>query len=359
MRISELTAEWISPHTVAGELDMAVDACGIRVRSNSTALLDALREYYGQLVVATRLDSPTIVVTAMESDPPRLDAELTVKQPDPGKTKIKEESLELADGRVVRKRLTGMVFAFGGETNLAIGPCLKNDNQVVNFINNRYIEWRLHRETMLFHAAGVVYGGCGLALAGFSGRGKSTLALHIMSKGADFVSNDRLMVSGSEDRLRMFGVPKLPRVNPGTLVNNPDLAEMLTPEEVATFTEMDAGALWHLEQKYDVDLERCYGVGRQLLSHRLDALVILNWRREEDRETVVAPVELRDRRDLMPAFMKSVGLFFRFNGSGVPPREDTESYMDLLESCLVLEVSGGVDFDRATEACAELAASRI
>ena len=65
-------------------------------------------------------------------------------------------------------------------THAAVGPCLANDNQIVNFINNRLIEVRLRAGDLLFHAAGVARNGRGLALAGFSGAGKSTLALAIM-----------------------------------------------------------------------------------------------------------------------------------------------------------------------------------
>ena len=68
-----------------------------------------------------------------------------MKTPDPGKTKIKEEYVDLDDGRIVRKRLTGMLFVFGGGQNVAVGPCGANLNQVINFINNRYIEWLLCR----------------------------------------------------------------------------------------------------------------------------------------------------------------------------------------------------------------------
>jgi len=348
MRIDEVADQWASQHEDAGQLDLALDTCLIRVCSNSKPLIEELREYFSPFVVMT--EQPTIVITAIETEPPTINADLTIKEPDPGKTKIKEEFINITDGRIVRKRLTGMVFAFGADTNLAIGPCLANANQVVNFVNNRYIEWRLHRESMLFHAAAVAYQGKGVAISGFSGKGKSTLSLHMMSRGCDFVSNDRLMVARDGDQLSMYGVPKLPRINPGTIVNNPDLSTMLSTEEIDAFNDMDPATLWNLEQKYDVDLERCYGVGRQLLSHPMHTLVILNWT-HDNTPTEVHRVNLRERSDLMPAFMKSVGLFFRYDGSGTMPSEDPADYVALLESCKVLEVRGGVDFEHAADAC--------
>ncbi len=350
MRIDDVANEWASTHEILGAVDLAIDACHIRVRSNSIPLLNELRAYFRSIVVTTA--KPTLTITALEATPPTIEAELMVKQPDPGKIKIKEEYLDTSDGRIVRKRLTGMVFAFGDNVNLAVGPCLANANQVVNFINNRYIEWRLHHEAILFHAAAVVYEGRGLALSGFSGMGKSTLSLHMMSRGADFVSNDRLMVSNAKigKGLTMFGVPKLPRINPGTIVNNPDLAGMLSAEEFNTFNEMGPDALWNLEQKYDVDLERCFGVGRQLLSHCMNVLVVLNWK-HDGSPTKIEPVDLNQRPDLMPAFIKSVGLFFRYDGRGTSPASEPEAYRNLLQPCTVLEINGGVDFDHAADFC--------
>jgi len=192
--------------------------CRIRLFSNSEPLMVALKRYF-----RTFLDSGErcdIDVFALEAIPPEIEAELTIKPPDPGKTKIKEEFRRFPDGMWVRKRLTGMVFLFGNGRNLAIGPCLKNDNQVINFIINRYIQWILNQGALLLHAAGISYEGRGLAISGFSGMGKSTLALHIMKHGTRFLSNDRLMVRRENAALQLLGVPKLPRINPGTILGN-------------------------------------------------------------------------------------------------------------------------------------------
>ncbi len=130
------------------------------------------------------------------------------KKPDPGKSKIKEEYAEIEGGRIVRKRFAGMHFIFGGELHVAIGPCLENPNRIVAFINNRFIALKLNEGCLLGHAAG-------LAPGGFFGAGKSTLALHLMSRGVTFISSDPLIVTQNcAGGLKMFGVAKLPRVKP-------------------------------------------------------------------------------------------------------------------------------------------------
>ena len=335
------------PQVLPRALDLDLGDFKARVVSNSHQVLDGLATYFGPFV-SPRGNGSHLKVTALEMAAPSPDAVLTVKQPDPGKTKIKEEYLDLADGRVVSKRLTGMLFVFGGRNHYALGPCLDNLNQVINFINNRHIQWELDRGALLAHAAAVCNGHRGLALAGFSGMGKSTLALHLLSRGLDFVSNDRLMIRRDRQGVGMAGVAKLPRINPGTALNNPDLSGVLTPQERERFAALAPDALWCLEHKYDVYLEDCYGPDRFRLRGSLDALAILNWQRDQGPPEARL-VNLADRPDLLGAFSKEPGLFYL--PPDPPPDHSDQAYLTALAGVKVIEISGGVDFDAAADAC--------
>ncbi len=322
--------------------------CLLEVRTNDEAIVDALSDYFRPFMAEA--GSADIVVSLHEGPEYRLPVDYTVKKPDPGKTKIKEEFYELADGRIVRKRLTGMLFVLGGGENVGVGPCLENLNQVVNFVNNRYIEWILCQGCLLGHAAGVVLNGQGLALAGFSGAGKSTLALHLMNEGASFISNDRLMIAKSNNGLVMHGVAKMPRINPGTALNNPYLRKIMSAEEQRRFASLPEKELWELEYKYDALIDDCYGPDRFVLGAPMKALVLLNWQRTGG-PTGVSVVDLAERRDLLPAFMKHVGLFFVPSEGCAMPAPVEDAYIDFLSRCSVFEVSGGTNFAAAAQAC--------
>lgn len=325
--------------------------CTVEVETSHESIAEALMRYFSPFVSGA--GSAEILISVHEAPEYGLPVDFIPKPLEPGKAKIKEEFFDLSDGRIVRKRLTGMLFVFGDGENVAIGPCLENLNQVVNFINNRYIEWILCRGCLLGHAAGVVLGGQGLALAGFSGAGKSTLALHLMNQGATFVSNDRLMIETHKNGLLMHGVAKMPRINPGTALNNPYLRKIMSAEEQARFANMAADDLWELEHKYDALIDDCYGPNRFVLRAVMNGLVLLNWSRQGGA-TKVTPVDLAERRDLLPAFMKSVGLFFRPSQDCAIPSPSEDAYIAFLSRCRVVEISGGVDFAAASEACLKL-----
>lgn len=349
--LAGLSAELLARDSLDHRLHLVFGDCAIRVDSNSAGLIGQLMRYYHGFV--SRREWADLRILALEA--PSLEfgeLDLTPKSPDPGKSKIKEEHAEYPDGRLVRKRLTGMVFLFGPQVQLAVGPCVANANQVVNFINSRHIQWMLDQGGLLFHAAGVTGPAGGLALAGFSGAGKSTLALHLMSQGLNFVSNDRLVVRHTGRELMMFGVAKLPRINPGTALNNPHLAQVIPDQDRARFASLEPDELWSLEHKYDAYLDQCFGPERFNLASPLAGLVVLNWKRGV-QGLRVNRVDLRQRQDLLPAFVKSPGLFYQPPDGQAPDFSDP-AYLALLESCPVYEFSGGVDFAAAAQACLDL-----
>lgn len=347
---NQITQEIMVHYPFTCSLMLQFEKLTIRVVSNSQTLIDYLREYFHSFIADT--EDYSVLVRAIEAPDYHLPFTFTIKEPDPGKTKIKEEFIDFPDYRIVKKRLTGMYFLFGGDMNIAIGPCVDNPNQVINFINNRYIAWKLEQGCILGHAAAVTGDKKGLAIAGFSGMGKSTLALHILNRGLNFVSNDRLLITDVGKRIQMFGVAKQPRINPGTALNNHSLTTILSDAEKETFGKLNTSELWTLEQKYDVPIEKCFGLNRFQLYGWMDNLVILNWH-IDGGETRIEEVLPSKRPDLIAAFMKSPGLFYNPLGDEKKPDLGISHYTDLIQKCTLLELSGGTDFEKAADICAQ------
>lgn len=360
-------------------LTLRLEELTLALRSNSAAVIDDLGRYFAPF--ASEGDGPAdldfLFLDGPEQTPP---VELAVRPHLPGKKPDKERAAELDGGRLVRKQATGMLFAFGqgasGAVNIAAGPCAQNRNQLVNFLCARYMERRVAAGWVLGHASGVVKGDKALALCGFAGMGKSTLALHLVARGCDFLSNDRVLVEpwtlGSPV---LHGIPKHPRLNPGTALGNPELAPLLAcalPSALrAAYAGMPTESLYAVEDKYDAFIDECFGpvdalaaaaapaappgnakVSRFRLSAPLAGLAVLNWR-HGGGPMQARRVDLAERPDLLEAFRKPPGAFYLPKALATA-RLSAGECLQTLGGVPVLELCGGSDFAAGASACLKL-----
>jgi len=340
-------------------LYLALGDLEVHVRSNSQDLLDVLHHYFRHIVCEQPTGLESVDVTAIEC--PDLDLDLPFKhwQRDTGKVGKKDAYIDMntdmQSARLIYKVRTGMMFLQSLTDRIAAGPCLANSNQVINFINNQYINYLQNNGHLICHAAALAKDNEGMAFAAFSGGGKSTTMLHLMAdERFDFVSNDRLFIRQDADGVQARGIPKLPRVNPGTLLNNPHLKSILEPEKSQRLQAMPASELWDLEDKYDVDISDIYGKSRFCTSPMLKHFFILNWSHQNKGLTHIDLIQADERADLLDAIMKSSGPFYQY-ADGSFYREGTDlvhkTYAKVLQNIQVYEVHGGINFEAITDFC--------
>jgi HprK-related kinase B len=334
-------------------LVIELPGCRLRIRSNSAELIDRLGKYFDFV----RCEAQAADIEVLAIDSPVLDTGLafTDWSREPGKTGRKDAYHDLPDGRLVHKVRTGMLFLQSETLRIAAGPCRRHDNQVINFINSQYMNRLQQRGWLICHAAALCAGERGMAIAGFSGGGKSTLMLHMLEHEATaFLSNDRVFIRRADDRLRMRGIAKLPRINPGTLLNNPRLHLLATNQQLQDWGAMASDELWHLEEKFDVPVARAYGEDRIRLDGPLTSLVILNWRRDSSTAPRLQRIDLHERAELLAAVMKSPGPFYQYADGrlyrdGTP--FDEAAYRQALAGVAAYEVTGRIDFDAIAQQC--------
>lgn len=361
-RIADLAEGLRREHPPVSVLWLDVAGLAFRVESNAPELVQRLAGYFAEIVVPPSA-SANVVVQALQVDSPPLALEFSDWPREAGKRGKKEAYANLDDGRVVYKLRTGMQFLLGAGDLVAVGNCLANDNQVVNFINAQVVTHYLHQGWALCHAAGVCRklpaagGPWGLGIAARAGAGKSTLALHLMNRGYDFVSNDRLLARRGQGGVEMAGIPKMPRVNPGTLLNNAALRGLLSPARAVQLDALSQSALWDLEEKHDVPVARVYGRGRCTYRTRMRALLVLNWHREAASDARFELVSLASRPDLLGLVAKSPGVFHReASGAFSPPDHGPshDGYLRELSDVLVVEATGRASFDAGVAYCEQL-----
>jgi HprK-related kinase B len=332
---------------IGRKLDLALGGLHLRVRSNSATLIERLEGYFAHVVEPA--GAADIEVVAIERDPPQLSVDFIDWRREPGKTGRKDRYYDIPGGRLISKVRTGMVFLQSATQRIAAGPCLRYDNQVINFINAQYMNWLQQRGWLICHAAGAVNNGRAWGIAAFSGGGKSTLMLRLLEDDTfDYLTNDRLFIKREAGGIRAAGIPKLPRINPGTIVHNPRLHPLIPASERKALLELPQGDLWRLEQKFDVMIDRLYGPDRITPQAALTGFLVLNWRRDSDQDTALAEVDLGDRPDLLGAIMKSPGPFLQFPDGRFLANDaslDEAAYLAILDGVPVYEASGAVDFD--------------
>lgn len=346
---------WLSQQQplLGDELLLGLPGLQIGIRSNSAALLERLADYFRHVLVNS--GQADVMVDCYDGAVRQLPVSFVDWRREPGKTGRKDAIVELADGRLVQKVRTGMVFLQSTDHRIAAGPCLDYDNQVINFINAQYMNHLQQQGELICHAACLVGNNRALALAGFSGGGKSTLMLHLLAQpGSAYLTNDRLFLARDQmmGQVIATGIPKLPRVNPGTIVHDEKLRAILTEQRLAELEAMPAEELWHLEEKYDVDVLRVYGPGHIVQQAPLSALLILHWTRESTEPMQIQAVDLNQRPELLPAVMKSPGPFYQFaDGHFLTDDmvQDPAPYLELLQDVTVYEATGKVDFAAAVD----------
>jgi len=338
-------------HLVATKLDLDMGYCSCRIESNSDALLTVLAEYFSSIVKP--VSNPTYTLTLIESEATELDVAFTDWKREPGKTGRKDSFVDLSNARLIRKVRTGMVFLQSQQALIAIGPCLKNDNQVINFICSQMMTWLQQRDWLICHAASIVVNEHAVAIAGFSGGGKSSLMLTMLEQeNTKFLTNDRLFIRANNGCVDAAGIPKMPRINPGTIVYNQRLHDLIEPTERTRLLALPNQELWDLEQKFDADIECFYGQDRIQYQAPFKALLILNWSNSSDDELKLTKVDLNKRPELLGAVIKSPGPFYQQqDGQFIDDdyHADTNAYLSALDQVDVLEATGKIDFKKLSE----------
>ncbi|WP_178862068.1 HprK-related kinase B [Thiomicrorhabdus cannonii] len=358
-------------------IELNLSAYPLRIYTNSPALINFLKDYFRGWITKVNRDEPwpkeqSIKIYHSDSLNDLIDeAAWTDWQRDGGKTGRKEAILDSVlpqqAVRLLYKYRTGLVFLQPAPqarpenaqySPLAFGEIEANFNQVINFILTQYANRNLRHDWQLMHASAVQVQNKGIAFAGFSGGGKSTLMLQLLEHGQHFISNDRVFIKPNpEGRLLMRGLPKQPRVNPGTLVNNRHLINLIGEEARRHYLALPQETLRILEQKYDVPVNALFGADCYAPESPLHALFVLNWQHGNTQPIRINPVELSERPDLLQAIMKSPGPLYAEPGIGFLPngyQPQPEPYLKALHRCKVFEIVGRVDFGAAEHAILKL-----
>ncbi|MFT5721135.1 MAG: HprK-related kinase B [Motiliproteus sp.] len=348
----------------------------VNVHSNAAIILDQLSDYYKSY----RQDSVTeheVDLYVIEQAEPAESLDWQEVPREAGKQGKKEGYLDAESGRWIKKFKTGMLMLQRQKDPVVVGPCLQNIAQIINFINNQFINVHLCRGYLLGHASGFSVQGKVTAIAAGSGGGKSTLMLRCLEDPQrQFLTNDRILMqasnsgannagannsgannAGANTGVNAVGVAKLPRVNPGTLLHSERLKHILPVDQQLELRQLTQQALWVLEQKYDVQIEDQYGPDRVQLQGELTTLLMLDWSLDSTEPTRLERVNLEDEPQAIEGLRKRPGPFFQDTAGAFADLNacaTLETYCALLKGVRVFRLVGLIDFDKAFDLIAQL-----
>ena len=332
------------------ELMLDFQGLSCRVLADNQPVIELLRDYFAGLTAEAR--APVIQdiylvdaepdISAIEWAPVR-----RAKTRPPG---LKEAYADAPGGRWIHKVRTGMVMFQSLSDPMAIGKLMENACQVVNFINNQFLNHHQRQGCLLGHASAFTMAGETTAIAASSGGGKSTLMLRALeTEGVRFLSNDRILFRSAAGQTDILGLAKHPRVNPGTLLHSERLATLLSGSERARYSTMPRDQLWEIEQKHDVLIPRLFGEGKTELSGRLKNLVLLDWALDSAKATDLTRVDTVQDPGALEGLRKNPGPFYQDRTGCFPAAESPGSdiYARNLQGVRVWRLTGSIDFDRA------------
>lgn len=336
------------------ELSLTFKGLTLHVLADNPAIIECLKTYYAGLTAnQANADQAQQQVFLLDQRVDTSTSEWTpVERAKTSALGLKEAYVDTPNGRWIHKVRTGMVLFQSVTSPLAIGDLNQHSSQVINFINNQFLNHHQRGGYLLGHASAFDINGSTTAIAASSGGGKSTLMLKALETAkARFLSNDRILFKPENGHIGVLGVAKHPRVNPGTLINSERLANLLPAEEHKRFSDMPKRQLWDIEQKYDVLIPAAYGEHKTALSGTLNHLILLDWALDTTAPTALSPVDITTTPEALDGLRKSPGPFFqhadgRFPAEQTPPAERYAQYLSGVE---VLRLTGAIDFERAIE----------
>jgi HprK-related kinase B len=305
----------------------------MRVAVNDRRLDDAVKRYFEPFIAPA--SAGPIRVTGVVGEP-ALDRSALRDVQRPG-ARPKIAYYDHASARVILKKRSGVVHYLWGDRCYAVGELVRHPQQLFNLVGLAFGRALRRRGHLALHASGVARAGAGIGFVGPSGSGKSTLALTLMDFGYDYVSNDRLFLGEGAEGVEITGVPKWPRVNPGTLLASDRLRNLMTLDEIARYRTLSRAELWSVEDKYDVPIESIYGRGRLALRVGLETLYVLAWKSGGGTPSV-RPVPGDERAEALLPYIKTEAYD--------PPESraaSTASPSALLRDVPLYRVTGGAD----------------
>jgi hypothetical protein len=136
-----------------------------------------------------------------------------------------------------------LYFTVGaGTVDVVADPSTKRWRFPLVWILTEIAATRLRERCLDLHAAAVLGDDNAVVIAGPKLSGKTSLALYLLGRGAQWVGNDRVLLDDVGTRPRVRGVPSAVKIRPETAVRVPELAALAAVDRPYLLSEREVAA---------------------------------------------------------------------------------------------------------------------
>lgn len=314
----------------------------IEVRSNDSGVIRQIKKYHGAHLAEDDDSSPSHVVYFLQAKGFKSNYAMRDFS---RQGKIKEEFVDIFEGRLVRKKKYGIEIYFDGLQHIMIGDISGNLHQIILFLNVVFARTFLARGGYsLFNVMAVEKEGEVIAFAGST---SPTLLLNFLDAGFLFCTSDRLMVRATDEDVNAVGYPIHPRLKPGYVMSNPRIAGILPGSRINEYQGISFAKLWMLDDLISVDVDKVYGSGTHKLRGNLKAFHLLEWDQNSSARTKITPISTDELLENLPVYYKDLGVFDLNNTRGerhITP--DLDHLRRIFDPLYRARVSGRLDVEK-------------
>ena len=329
--------------TDAQRLHFTIHDVPFAVHSNDAAVLD----HIARLVQRYRTEppgdapGPEQVLIAVQGTPTvQSDRLIDVPRRSGTRKTARIATAEIEGGRVIFRRETGVLTAIQPDAWTITGDLRTYPGEVTRVLDAMLSLALVDRGYLTLKGSALARDGRGIALVGGPDTARRALAVTLVGRGFQWVTEDLLQVRVASGHVEMRGLPGLLRLGPAAMLAHPALHAMLTAEEQARYAGQTWRDLREIEARYNIDTVDAFGPAGIASGGTLDMIVALRWRGGETAgEPAIALLARADAYEALADATRSFGLY-DLAGS-VPP--NFHRLQRIAETVAMHTVSGPVD----------------
>lgn len=213
-------------------------------------------------------------------------------------------------GRVVFHRETGVLTMIRPEGWTITGDLRAHPAEVTRGLDAMLSLALVERGYLTLKASALARAGQGLALVGGPDGARRALAVALVGRGFQWVTEDLLLVRVASGHVEMRGLPGLLRLGPAAMLAHPALRAMLANEERARYEGKTWRDLRDSETRYVVNAGEAFGPAGIATGGTLQTIVALRWRSGDTSGTpAITPLARPDAYEALAEATRSFGLY--------------------------------------------------